>query len=233
MRFRLTRLTYTLKNLAALCLVSAAALLLPLQASLAQAPSLTFAASTTTGNGTLTTDLTWSTSPALAGTPCVASGDPLWTGAKAGSGTLNGLTFSTSGSLPLSLTCTFPADNTATVTWTNPTQNTDGSPLTNLTNVRLKWTFNPSITPSTTCGTGETCIDVSQTPVPVTSRTITGITQTGTFRVAGLAQNGQGNFSLLSMSATKTFTGSTTPITKTVTLTINPVPNTLSNIGVN
>lgn len=73
--------------------------------------------------GEIITKLTWTTTPA--GASCTASGD--WTGAKAASGTET---------LPpvapprtYNLRCTWAGDSVATLTWTAPTQNTDGSPL--------------------------------------------------------------------------------------------------------
>lgn len=221
------------RAITSLLLTYLALILLPFSAVLAQTPSVTFSASTTTGDGTLTTDLTWSSTPALPGTPCAASGlAPQWQGAKAASGTLTGLTISTSGTLNLTLTCTFPADTSLTVNWTNPTQNTDGSPLTNLSNVRIKYGFVGAISSNPAAAAGETMVDVAQTPTPTTTLTRT-ITGTGTLHVAGLAQNSQGVWSSLTMpDATKVFTGSANPIQKTVTLTINPKPNTLPTLTI-
>jgi hypothetical protein len=90
-------------------------------------PSVTFGASVTNANGSLTTTLTWSTTPAA--NSCTASGHSSWTGQKAASGSLALPAITLSGSYSLTLNCTWPGDSTATVRWTPPTQNTDGSAL--------------------------------------------------------------------------------------------------------
>lgn len=194
--------------------------------------TVTLTPSVTQGDGSITTSLTWSTNPPLTtGTPCTASGDPMWTGPKAGSGGPISITILASGTLTLGLTCNFPGDSIATTSWTNPTKNTDNSNLTNLTNIRLKYTFNAALTSSPTAAAGETIVDVPQTPTPLTVRTITGIASTGTFKVAGFAQNALGVFSDISGVATKMFTGNV-PVTQSVMITVNPKPQSLTGIGV-
>jgi hypothetical protein len=90
-------------------------------------PSVTFGASVTNANGSLSTRLTWSTTPAA--NSCTASGHASWTGQKPASGTLDLPAITTSGTYQLSLNCAWPGDTTATVSWTPPTTNTDGSAL--------------------------------------------------------------------------------------------------------
>lgn len=184
--------------------------------------TVTLTPSVTQGNGSITTSISWDTTPRLtAGTPCTASGHPSWTGPKAGSGTNPPITISTSGTLPLALTCNFPGDSIVTFTWTPPTTNTDGSPLTNLENYRIKHTFNASLTTDpSVAATGEVHTDV---PAGQTMRTITGITQTGTLRGTVYAKNSVQVFSTASNIATKVFTGNV-PVTQTVTITVNPIP---------
>lgn len=100
--------------------------------SLAQtAGTITFTAQTTTGDGSVVPVLTWSTSPAA--TSCTASGD--WSGTKAAAGTetLAAITVSRT----YNLSCTWPGDTSATLRWTAPTTNVDGSALTDLAGFRI------------------------------------------------------------------------------------------------
>lgn len=90
-------------------------------------PAITFGASVTNANGSLSTTLNWSTTPAA--TSCTASGHTSWTGTKAASGSLALPAITLSGTYSLTLSCTWPGDTTATLRWTAPTTNTDGSAL--------------------------------------------------------------------------------------------------------
>lgn len=82
-----------------------------------------FAAEATSGTEMVTPVLTWSTSPVSSA--CFASGD--WSGSKGPSGSET-LPAITSGAT-YNLTCEWPND-TATLTWMPPTQNTDGTAYT-------------------------------------------------------------------------------------------------------
>lgn len=104
--------------------------LLPSPASAQVAGTLTFSAQNTSGNGTVTPVLTWSTSPAAAS--CAASGD--WTGPKAASGSETLAPISSSKSYVM--TCTWN-DDKATLRWVAPTTRSDGSPLTNLASFKI------------------------------------------------------------------------------------------------
>lgn len=106
-------------------LFALATLLLASGAALAQTVTLT--PSVTSGNGSLTTKLTWSTQPAAAS--CSASGHASWSGTKAASGSVDLPAITSSGTYTLTLSCDWPVDNTATVTWVAPTTHTDGAPL--------------------------------------------------------------------------------------------------------
>lgn len=196
--------------------------------------TVTLGASVTSGNGQLTTDITWSTNPPLTtGTPCVASGHANWTGAKAGSGSQT-VTISTSGTLPLSLTCTFPGTvGIAEFSWTPATTNTDGSNYVNRNFTRLRYTFNPTLptNPLPACNTGGVvCVDVPDdvTPRP-TMRTVTGLTTVGTLRAVATHVNSVNAESGASNAVTKVFTGAV-PVTQSVSITVNPVPNAPSNL---
>lgn len=100
----------------------------------AQAATLVFQVATTSADGkTLTPKISWSTSPAASS--CTASGD--WSGTKAATGveTLAAVNSSKS----YTMVCNWAGDTTATVTWSNPTTNADGTPLTNLQGTRILW----------------------------------------------------------------------------------------------
>lgn len=193
--------------------------------------TITLTPSVTSGDGTITTVLTWSTNPALtAGTPCTASGHPLWTGPKAGSGTQT-ITENMSGTFTLGMSCGFAGDSIVTYSWTPPTANTDGTAYTNRGIIRLKHTFAATLTAGPNCGAGETCTDVDDTVTPrPTVRTVTGITQTGTLRAAAFARNSANVFSDVSNVATKAFTGNVV-VTQSVLITVNPKPAAVTGLG--
>ena len=174
--------------------------------------SLTFTAATTSANGQLIPVLTWATSPAASS--CTASGHPSWTGTKAVSGSGVSLPAITlSGSYQLRLSCTWDGDTTARVSWTAPTQNTDGSALTNLASYTIYY------------GTSATALTQTQaisSPATLTY-TFNGLA-VGTWYFGVRARNSAGVESDLSNLAMKTLTASTSD-TQTVALTINPIPN--------
>lgn len=104
----------------------ALALLLFLPAAL-MAQTLNFAvSSTTTGGPTITPRLTWTTSPAA--TACTASGAPGWSGVKGPTGVATLAAISQSQTYTLA--CTWPGQGSTALTWTAPTENTDGTPFT-------------------------------------------------------------------------------------------------------
>jgi hypothetical protein len=91
---------------------------------------VTLSASPTSGQGSVTPRLTWSTNPVA--TSCTASGG--WSGTKAASGaqTLSAINANTN----YTLTCAWGAGS-ATVNWTAPTTNTNGTALTNLARFKV------------------------------------------------------------------------------------------------
>lgn len=100
----------------------------------AQADDVTFSiTATSSGPGRAVPTLTWAATPAPQS--CAASGD--WTGAQAATGTLTLPVVTTNRNYVLA--CTFPADTQAIVSWSAPTINTDGSPLTDLAGYKLYW----------------------------------------------------------------------------------------------
>lgn len=93
------------------------------------------------GDGTLTPTLSWSTTPEALG--CEATGDSEWEGAKPASGSVTLSPRPTSQPRAFALVCQWPEDAQAFMTWTPPTQNTDGSPLTDLAGYRVFWGQDP------------------------------------------------------------------------------------------
>ncbi len=91
---------------------------------------ISFTAEVTSGVETVVPVLTWDTTPLA--DDCVASGD--WSGSKGPSGTetLPAITSSAT----YNITCNW-IDDKATLTWTAPTQNTDGTPLTDLAGFKI------------------------------------------------------------------------------------------------
>lgn len=88
-------------------------------------------------DSTLTPTLTWQTTPEA--TSCTASGDAAWEGTKAGSGSETLAPFPTTSPKAYALLCQWPGDAQALITWTAPTENTDGTALTNLAGYRVHW----------------------------------------------------------------------------------------------
>lgn len=117
-------------------LLATLALLLVGTAAFAQTPSLTFTLETTTPDGKqILPRLIWSTTPAA--TSCTASGAASWTGTKPASGNVQLAGVNTSQTY--GLVCNWPGVSVVAIAWTAPTQNTDGSPLTDLAGFRVRW----------------------------------------------------------------------------------------------
>lgn len=184
----------------------------------AAAPALTFAASTTSGNGSLTTTLTWS---APGATGCTAAGHASWTGAKAASGTVTLPAITLSGTYQLTMTCAWAADSTTVVSWTNATTNTDGTPLTDPKLIRIRW--------------GSSATTMNQvTDVPLvsgklpTSYTFTGVPAGERFYSA-YTVNQRDIESAASNVASKVSSSSVSK-SETVALTINPIPGAVTGL---
>lgn len=96
----------------------------------ATAQQLTFTAALTSGDGRVTPVLTWD---APGASECTASGG--WSGTKAASGTETLPVIVTSQTYRL--TCVWRGRTHVHLTWTPPTENTDGSPLTDLAGYRI------------------------------------------------------------------------------------------------
>ena len=173
----------------------AALLLVPSFLYAQAAPTGSFTLATqVNANGTLTPTLTWSTTPAA--TSCVASGDSAWAGSKAASGTQALAAFPTTTPKAYALVCTWPGQTQAMLTWTPPTQNTDGTPLTNLAGYRVNYGASAS-----------SLVQVAQIANPaVTGHTISNLTP-GTWFFGVKAYTTQGSESALSNIVSKAVTG--------------------------
>lgn len=174
------------------------------------AQSINFVLDTTTGTDkkSVIPKLTWSTTPAA--TSCTASGAVDWTGAKSASGTATLAAVSTS--VTYTLVCNWPGVTKASLTWIAPTQNTDGTPLTDLAGYRIDY------------GTSATVLD---TAVYVQDAKITGWTSpnlaAGTWFFGVRAFNSLGLESALSNVVNRTLTAAASD-TRILNLSIK-IPN--------
>lgn len=180
--------------------------------------TITFTAQTTTGDGSVVPALTWSTAPPA--TSCAATGDPAWTGPKAASGTQTLAAITSSATY--NLACTWAADNKATLTWTAPTKNTDGSNLTDLASFRAYWGTVAGVWPN-------------QAPVPggasATTFVVTPLTP-ATWNFTVTAVNAAGKESAMAAAVQKTITATGPSQSKTVGIVVNPVPLAVTGLAV-
>ena len=193
-----------------------AGLLLALVSSAAIAqttPSITFTANVTTGNGSVTPVLTWSTTPAAQS--CTASGD--WTGTKAASGTQTLAAITKSATYNLS--CSWPGQSSITVKWTPPTTNTDGSALTDLAGYKVYY------------GTSSTMSNnqVKDVTGGTTTQTVLSPLVAGTWYIVASAYNAAGVESDKTAIISKTLSASAST-SKTVGIVVNPVPSAPTNL---
>lgn len=167
----------------------------------------------------LAPELTWSTSPA--GAACTASG--AWSGDKGAAGTETVPAIRSTA--VYALACSWPDESMALLTWTNPTQNTDGSaydPLTGST--RLVWTDQGNL------GAFD-CLDPGTLPAGVQSidrpggqsmHTVTGLSP-GTWEFGAFAVNSVGLCSVMSNTASKDMAAGVV-VNDSITVTVpNPV----------
>jgi hypothetical protein len=191
----------------------------------AQAITVTLTSSAPTGVSPHSHTLTWS---APGATTCTASGS--WTGTKATSGTqtITGLTANAS----YVLTCTKPAVlGSATVKWTAPTTNTDGTPLTDLVGYRLYHSTLPgtigSGTPITIANPAAVSYLVSGLPDGLRYFGMQAYTATATSSMSGLATKTIAGTPAVSDAETVAVTVTTQPSAPVITV----VESTVYNIG--
>ena len=165
---------------------------------------VTLNANSTSATGSLTPVLTWSTNPVAQS--CTASGG--WSGTKAASGTQTLATITASATY--TLTCTWGAGS-ANVTWTAPTTNVNGTPLTNLAKFKVYY------------GTSSSALNSSVTVDDITQRSATiSSLSPGTWYFAVRAVNTSNTESANSNVATKVVSGA--QAAKSVAITINAAP---------
>lgn len=171
------------------------------------AGTVTLRANQTSASGSMTPVLTWSTNPVA--TSCRASGG--WSGDRAASGTQTQTRITANTNY--TLTCSWSA-GTATVQWTAPTTNTNGSALTNLAQFKVLY------------GTSSTSFTSYKLVDDSTLRTTTVAALTpGTWYFAVRAVNSSGQESDNSNVASKAVAGATAA--GTVGITITPATPTL------
>lgn len=176
--------------------------------------TLVFTAETTTGTEQVTPVLTWTTTPAA--DLCTASGD--WSGVKlpAGQETLAPITSSAT----YNITCEW-TDDSATLSWTAPTQNTDGTDLTDLAGFKLKRGLSPG------GPYDQATIDI---PDPNATSHVDGPLLGGEYCYVSLAYNAIGTESDNSNEACKTVEPGLD--TKSVGITVNAKPNAPSGMTI-
>jgi hypothetical protein len=165
------------------------------------AGTITFTASPASGTGSVVPKLTWSTTPVASS--CTASGG--WSGTKFASGTetLTAITATKT----YSLSCTW-GNGTATINWTKPTANTDGSPLNNLASYKVLY------------GTSASALNqVKLVSSPSATSTSIGSLQTGTWYFAMRAVNSAGAESDNSNVVQKTITAASAAKSLSITVT--------------
>lgn len=186
------------------------ALLGAAQAQTAGTVSLT--ASPNRGTGSVTPKLTWSTNPVA--TSCVASGG--WSGTKAASGSQTMTTIKANTNY--TLTCTW-GSGSATIAWTAPTKNSDGSALTNLASYKVLYgTSSSSFTKSklvddpTALSTTVSALTPATWYFTVHSVTTTGV-ESGNSNIASKSVTGAKAAKTVSVTVTSSSSGLTTKAT--------------------
>ncbi len=204
----------TFRSIFGLSLIATALVLSAIVEAADPVPPITFGASVTNANGSLTTQLNWS---AVGATSCVGSGHTAWNGAKAASGTQALPAITMSGTYTLTLNCTWPGDTSAVLAWTAPTQNTDGSDLVDLAGYRVYHGTSPEAL-------------FEMTPVSALTYTFNALPE-GTHYFAVSAYNTEGAESLPTASVNKVVTASQSR-SAGVTLTVNPIPKAPAGLTV-
>ena len=179
-------------------------------------PQLIFNLNTSSGIESVIPEATWSTSPSA--DSCVASGD--WSGEKGASG--NEMLPEIFSSANYALTCTWQGQESVTLTWTAPTQNTDGTPLTTLTGYALYRGTQSGEYPD-------------RIPVPDASATsyVDGPLPAGTYYYVATAVTEGDIESDYSNEAMKVLEGAGDTATVARQISINPKPNPPAGLGAN
>ncbi len=174
---------------------------------------ISFTAEVTSGVETVVPVLTWDTTPLA--DDCQASGD--WSGSKGPSGTetLPAITSSAT----YNITCDW-LDVSATLTWTAPTQNTDGTDLTDLAGFKVYWG-------TTQGGPYDDQVDIND---PGVTTWVVSPLASGAWFFVATAYNAIGTESDVSNEAMKILGLATGQ--ESVGITVNPKPAPPANLGV-
>lgn len=166
----------------------------------------TFTVTPTSGTSPLSVTISWNVS-SFAGATCTASGS--WSGTKAltGSQTVTNLTANAS----YTLTCARPVRGSASLSWTAPTRNTDGSALTTLAGYRISYGLSPTALTS-----------ALQVASPTTTSYIVGNLDNGTWHFGVRAYTTTGVESELSNIVSKVATTTTETHSSTREVTVTP-----------
>jgi hypothetical protein len=183
--------------------------LLSFAGPLLAAPTVSLTASPSTGVGSADVTLTWSSTAAAS---CVASG--AWSDAKALTGTQ--VVSAVTATSTFTLTCT-EGSASAVLTWTPPTQNTDGSALTNLASYKIYHAATSS---------GVATATPTTVTAPATTYTVTGLAA-GTRHFGIKAVNAAGIESDMSNLASKAIVLASAATSATVTISTKPNPPTI------
>jgi len=170
--------------------------------------------------------LSWSTAPAA--TSCTASWD---TAAKTGSGSATLAAINVSKTY--TMTCTWPGDIEADLTWTAPTTYTNGNPLT-----VAKYTFAyGTVQADVTNSVPPTGVKTVTVTAPATSHHLSNVGTAGTYWFCGRAWDAAGISSSCGYMQdgvtlpSKVITGSETQ-TRSVAITVDPKPAAPTNFTV-
>lgn len=177
------------------------------------AQSITLESSVYQANGEATPTLSWSTSPAA--DSCTATGS--WSGEKPGAGTEEQPTITSSATY--NLACVWNMDS-ATLSWTPPTENTDGSAYVDAKGYAIHY--------GSSSGDYSNVIEIDDPSV--TTYIVEGLPAGEWFFVAG-AVNQRDVESDPSNEASKVITG-TEQQEETVGITVNAMPNPVGNLTV-
>lgn len=166
----------------------------------------TFTVTPSSGTSPLSVTLAWNVSSFTGGT-CTASGS--WSGAKAlsGSQTVTNLTANAS----YTLTCSRSVRGSASLSWTAPTKNTDGSALTTLAGYRISYGLTSSALTNTI-----------QVPSPTTVNYIVGNLDSGTWYFGARAYTSTGVESDLSNVVSKVVASAIETRSATREVTVTP-----------
>lgn len=178
-------------------------LLLPVAAN---SQELVFTAETTTGNGEVVPALTWSTTPAA--DSCIASG--AWSGEQGSDGELTLPPIVSSATY--SLECTWLASGTITLSWVNPTEQTDGTPYVDKGRTLIEY--------------GPDQVEpwlIQVVPDPEATQAIVGGLAAGDWYFRARAVTAADLQSDPSNTIQRTL-AATVDITESVTITVNPLP---------